>query len=72
MSRISFLVGYDRIAQSGMDLPESEVSKKHSQHAASNKGEEYLEEFWEETRLGLVQRMRYVSAHSARLVAKYM
>lgn len=63
MSRISFLVGFDRIAQSSpTDIAgavESDViSKGQVRRALSKKGEEHLTEFWEDIRLGLVQRMR--------------
>lgn len=64
MSRISFLVGYDRIAQSpsvsaAVELANIELPKKQSRRALSKKGEENVTEFWDQTRLGLVQRMRY-------------
>lgn len=71
MSRISFLVGFDRIAQSpsgssavgnGNEVPLVQ------RRALKKKGEEHLVEFWEETRLGLIRRMRrVVSCHQGLL-----
>lgn len=65
MSRISFLVGFDRIAQSapadiaGAAEPDTNA-KRQCRRELGKKNEEQLAEFWEETRLGLVRRMRCV------------
>lgn len=64
MSRISFLVGFDRTGQaSSADITgavESDSSATgHSGRVLRRKDETDLSDFWEETRLGLVRRMRY-------------
>lgn len=64
MSRISFLVGYDRIAKSSagiaaVELADIEVPKKQGRRILTKKAEENVVQFWDQTRLGLVQRMRY-------------
>lgn len=65
MSRVSFLVGFDRTGQaSSADITgavESDSSATgHSGRILRRKDEEHLADFWEETRLGLVRRMRFV------------
>ncbi|CAM9734706.1 unnamed protein product [Ectocarpus fasciculatus] len=63
MSRISFLVGFDRIGQSSpadiaAAVETDHNAEVHSRRALRRKGEEDLGQFWEETRVGLVNRMR--------------
>lgn len=65
MSRISFLVGFDRTAgqSSPADIAAAvetdNTTEVKSRRALRRKGEEDLEHFWEETRIGLVNRMRW-------------
>eukprot|EP00903_Cladosiphon_okamuranus_P016337 g15066.t1 len=64
MSRTSFLVGFDRTAgqSSPADIAAAveadNTAEMKSRRALRRKGEEDLEKFWEETRIGLVNRMR--------------
>ncbi len=64
MSRISFLVGFDRTAQSSpadiaAAVETDNTAEVQSRRALRRKGEDDLAQFWEETRIGLVNRMRY-------------
>lgn len=65
MSRISFLVGFDRTAgqSSPADIAAAvetdNTAEVKSRRALRRKGEDDLEHFWEETRVGLVNRMRW-------------
>lgn len=65
MSRISFLVGFDRTAgqSSPADIAAAvetdNIAEVKSRQALRRKGEEDLEQFWEETKIGLVHRMRW-------------
>lgn len=64
MSRISFLVGFDRTGHSSpadiaAAVATDNTSEVQSRRALRRKGEDDLTRFWEETRVGLVRRMRW-------------